>query len=153
MSEDQAATPDPTPPPRELRIKHLQFTVHNPPANASSENGPIDVRDHFRAAYPSLLPGTNAAANRENEIHGILRANLKRDIAAGRFDLGVLDDSKRRRRIRHYWIALVVVNGLLGAFAFWVGHTTPVLFVFAIAGMAMFSATLTWKTFFLRTNY
>ena len=167
MSDTPPDSSEPKPPPREFRFKLREFERANPmplssdvplpaPDPGIQVAGPekIDVQDMIRAgAGPGLAPGSNAAANRENEIHGILRDNLKHDIAAGHFDLGVLDDSKRLRRIRHYWIAMVAVNGPLGAFAGWVGHTMALPFVGALAGMAMFSATLTWKTFFLRTNY
>jgi hypothetical protein len=67
--------------------------------------------------------------------------------------LGTLDDSKRRRRVRNYWLALAAVDIPLGAFAFWIGHGAAIPFVCAIAALAMFTSWLTWETFFLRTHY
>jgi hypothetical protein len=124
------------------------------PGITAAETGKIDVNDLIRAGAgtgPQL--GSNAVVNRDNEVHGMLRDNLQRDIAAGHYDLGVLDDSKRRRRIRNYWIAMALVNIPLGAFTYWVGHSQALPFVCAIAGMAMLTSYLTWQTFFLRTHY
>lgn len=136
-----SAAPADTPPPA-------------PDPGIASATGPISVHDLIRAgAGNGRQLGSNAVVNRPNEIHDILRDNLKKDIAAGHYDLGVLDDSKRRRRIRNYWIAMAAVNLPLGAFAFWIGHGAAIPFVCAIAGMAMFSSKLTWETFFLRTHY
>jgi hypothetical protein len=124
------------------------------PGITAADAGKIDVNDLIRAGAgmgPQL--GSNAVVNRDNEVHGMLRENLKRDVAAGHYDLGVLDDSKRRRRIRNYWIGMVAVNIPLGSFAYWIGHGAAIPFVCALAGMAMLSARMTWETFFLRTHY
>lgn len=124
------------------------------PGITLADHGKIDVNDLIRAgAGAGKQLGSNQVANRNNEVHGMLRDNLQRDIAAGSYDLGVLDDSKRRRRIRNYWIGMLLINGPFGAFAYWVGHTAALPFVAAIAGMSMFSAKMTWDTFFLRTHY
>ncbi|MEY4488238.1 MAG: hypothetical protein RIQ79_746 [Verrucomicrobiota bacterium] len=99
--------------------------------------------------------GIKSAAVKPTEIHAMLRENYQKDVAAGHYELGALDDSKRRRRIRNYWIAMVGVNVPLGAFAYWVGpyQYPPIPFVCAIAAMAILSAVMTWETFFLRTHY
>jgi len=152
-----------------FRVKQLEFERANPaPRSAPSAapahmpdpgipvagSGKIDVHALIRAgAGAGPQPGTHVAKNRPNDVHGILRDNLRRDIAAGHFDLGVLDDSKRLRRIRDYWMAMAAVNVPLGVFAYRVGHEMALPFVCAIALMAFFSAGLTWKTFFLRTRY
>lgn len=83
----------------------------------------------------------------------MLRANLARDQAAGHYDLGPLDDSKRRRRIHNYWIALVAFNTPFGLFAYWIGHGAAIPFVCSVAAIALFTSYLTWETFFLRTHY
>ena len=114
----------------------------------------IDLHELIRAGTGGGRElGSNAVANRANEVHAILQENLKRDQAAGHYDLGTLDDSKRRRRIRNYWIAIAAINLPLGLIAWLAGHTNPILFALAIAGMAFISARLTWETFFLRTHY
>jgi hypothetical protein len=124
------------------------------PGIVPSPDGKIDVHALIRAAAgPGSQLGSNKAANRDNEVHAMLRANLARDQAAGHYDLGTLDDSKRRRRIRNYWLALAAVDLPLGAFAFWIGHGAAIPFISAIAGIAMFTAWSTWETFFLRTHY
>ena len=124
------------------------------PGIPAADAGKIDVNDLIRAGASVGPPlGSNAVVNRDNEVHTILRENLQRDIAAGHYELGPLDDSKRRRRIRNYWFALAVVDIPLGLFANWMGHDAAIPFVCAIAGMAMFTAWITWETFFLRTNY
>ena len=133
----------------------LDVTVPAPdPGIPLDDSGKINVHDLIRAgAGTGTQLGNNAVVNRDNEVHGILRENLQRDMAAGHYDLGNLDDSKRRRRIRDYWILMALINGPLGAFAYSIGHEMAVPFVFAIAGMALLSTLLTWKTFFLRTHY
>jgi hypothetical protein len=151
--EFERANSTPTPPP--------SGTPAPDPAIAPTNSGKIDVRELVRAgAGEGRQLGNNAIVNRANEIHAILRANLARDIAAGHYDLGPLDDSKRRRRIRNYWLALAAVDLPFGAFAWWAGHS-PVIplvvgiiwIVSAIAGIAIFTTWLTWQTFFLRTHY
>jgi hypothetical protein len=127
------------------------------PGIPAADSGKIDVNDLIRAgAGTGKQLGSNSVVNRPNEVHGILRENLQREIAAGSYELGVLDDSKRRRRIRNYWIALVAVDVPLAAYARWVGHDTQaavIPFVCSIAAIAMFTSYLTWQTFFLRTHY
>jgi hypothetical protein len=159
---------DADPPRKFYGFKPREFERANPPRPAgSAPDSPapapaatpppeqkIDVRELIRTgagAGPQL--GSNQAVNRANEVHDLLRANLARDQAAGHYDLGVLDDSKRRRRIRNYWIAVVAINAPLGAFAWWIGHANALPFVCAIAAMALLTSRLTWETFFLRTHY
>lgn len=120
----------------------------------ATDSGKIDVNDLIRAGAGVGPPlGSNAVVNRDNEIHEILRENLKRDIAAGAYELGELDDSKRRRRIRNYWFAIVIFDAPFAAYAFWIGHTVAIPFVCSIAAIALFTSYLTWQTFFLRTHY
>lgn len=125
-----------------------------PAAAAFDPNARIDLQELVRtgAGDRSQL-GSNKVANRANDVHGILRQNLAHDQAAGHYDLGPLDDSVRRRRIRRYWITIAVIDIPLGAFAYYVGHEAAVPFVFAIAAIAFITARLTWQTFFLRTHY
>ena len=127
------------------------------PGIPAADPGKINVHDLIRAGAgtgPQL--GNNAVVNRANEVHDMLRANHQHDVATGHYDLGVLDDSKRRRRIRNYWIAIVVIDVPLAAFALWVGHDNPgaaMPFVCSIAAIALITSYLTWQTFFLRTHY
>ncbi|MSU23246.1 MAG: hypothetical protein EXS32_05410 [Opitutus sp.] len=162
--------PDESEPPRKFYgFKPREFEVANPdaktapppdantapdPGIATAPAGRIDVRELTRIATGAgAALGNNGPVNRENDVHALLREKLAHDQAAGRYGLGVLDDSKRRRRIRNYWLALVAVDVPLGGFAFWIGHGAAIPFVCAIAGIAMFTAYLTWETFFLRMHY
>lgn len=161
--------PDESEPPRKIYgFKPREFDRANPPRPAepsatpptSTPAGPppaegaINVHDLIRAgAGPGQQLGSNAVVNRPNEVHDLLRANFRHDVAAGGYDLGVLDDSKRRRRIRHYWIALIAFDTPFAIFAFQIGHSAAIPFVCAIAAIALFSSALTWRTFFLRTHY
>ncbi len=120
----------------------------------AADTGRIDVRDHFKQAgapQPVVPPG--ARREKENDVQKLLREQFARDQAAGQYELGPLDDSKRRRRIRNYWIAIAVINIPLGLFAYRIGHGLAIPFVCAIAGMALATSWLTWQTFFLRTEY
>jgi hypothetical protein len=83
----------------------------------------------------------------------MLHENYVRGRQSGDFDLGPLDDSKRRRRIRNYWITLAIVDLPLGALAWWIGPHDAIPFVCAIGATGMITAILTWQTFFLRTHY
>ncbi len=163
---------EPDPPRRVYGFKPREFDRANaprPPAPAdaappapdpgipATAAGKIDVNDLIRAgAGTGQQLGSNAVVNRANDVHGILRDNLARDIAAGHFELGVLDDSKRRLRLRNYWIAIVAFDTPFAAFASWIGHDTQaavIPFVCSIAAIALFTSYLTWQTFFLRTHY
>ena len=158
---------EPDPPRKVYGFKPREFERANPaaaaapgatppadPAAPANPDAKIDVNELIRAgAGVGRQLGSNAVANRANDVHAILSDNLKRDQAAGHYDLGPLDDSKRRRRIRNFWIIIVAVDVPLGAFAWWMGHTNPLPFVCAISAMALITARLTWDTFFLRTHY
>ena len=114
----------------------------------------IDVRDLIRAGATSpRQPGSDPLPQQTNEVHAILQENRQRDLAAGRYELGPLDDSKRRRRILHYWLGMVLTNVPLGCAAASFGPGDAIPFVCSIGAMGMISAWLTWQTFFLRTEY
>ena len=159
---------EPDPPRKAYGFKPRDFDRANParpeaptpdapapdPGITAANDEKINVHDLIRAgAGAGRQLGSNAVANRANEVHDVLRANYQRDVTTGHYDLGVLDDSKRRRRIRNYWIAIVVIDVPLALFAFWIGHNVAIPFVCAIAAIALFTSSLTWKTFFLRTHY
>jgi hypothetical protein len=116
-------------------------------------NKPIDVRELARQAAlrGPVLDGTNAPANRENEVHGVLRDNLERANAAGLNDVEP-PPPRRSRRTRDYWTLFIPVNGF---FAFWAfgPYANPMTFVFGLAGMIMFTLGLTWVMFFIMDDY
>lgn len=124
------------------------------PGIAATGAGKIDVHELVRAgAGAGSQLGSNKVRNRENEVHALLQGNYLAGKRSGDFDLGALDDSKRRRRIRNYWIGFVLVNLPLGLFAWRIGPGAAIPFVCTIAAMGMITALLTWQTFFLRTHY
>ena len=159
---------DPDPPRKFYGFKEREFERANeirrtPPPDAPpapdpgivrTSEGKIDINELIRlgAGKGSQL-GTNAVANRGNEVHDVLRDQYERDWAAGNFELKDLDDRKRRQRIRNYWIALAAVDIPLGCFAVLIGPAAAIPFVCSIAGIGMFTAVMTFHVFFLRTRY
>src|SRR5258708_1885544 len=127
---------EPDPPRKVYGFKPREFERTNPAAKAApaaspaadpgivaAREGKIDVHELIRAGAGSGGQlGSNKVANRANDVHGILRDNVKRDIADGHYDLGTLDDSKRGSRIRNYWIGVVAFDTPFALFAFWIGH-------------------------------
>jgi hypothetical protein len=163
---------EPDPPRKFYGFKPTEFDRANaaPPESQSAPTQPvtpapdpgiaraidrkIDIHELIRAgATPPRQPGSEPLPQRPNEVHDILRENRQRELAAGRYDLGPLDDSKRRKRIRHYWLAMILINVPLGCAAASFGPGAAIPFVCSIGGMGMLSAWLTWNTFFLRTHY
>ncbi|MBM3855792.1 MAG: hypothetical protein FJ399_22000 [Verrucomicrobia bacterium] len=137
----------PPPPP-------VEATLVPDPGPVAAEAGRIDVKELIRqAGDPAPLHAGRNRGRNENEVYDMLREQYKRDLSHGHYELGPLDDSKRRRRIRNYWLALVAINVPLGSFAAWIGPGAAIPFVCAIAGMSMSTALLTWQTFFFRTHY
>lgn len=149
----------------------------SPPVDGVAPAGKIDVRELAHAATSNApLLGTNAPANRVNEIHAMLQANLARENAAGLNTLAPLA-KKRSRRRRDYWILLATVNTAIVAiyaaqivlgfqvqclaarmpFEFvnllWFAVTTPQLYVIPALGMAFFTAGLTWVMFSVMDDY
>ena len=61
-------------------------------------------------------------------------------------------DTKKRIRLWTYWIFLALVDVPLGLFAWWIGPKYAVPFVGAIAGIGYFTASWTWKNWFLNTD-
>ena len=159
---------EPETPRRPLRFKPTQFEVVNerkpppvPQAGARPDPGPeapgsgtIDLRDILQDAARGVpLTGANLERERDNEVRGVIREEHARQEKAGLFATGPLDDTKRRRQLRRYWILMGALNLIGGAVALRTGPGDPLPFTLAIAAMGAFSATLTWRTFFLRTYY
>jgi hypothetical protein len=131
---------------------HDAFLNPGAESNPNSEK-PIEVGDIAPIAGGDGPPvRAKSPANGENEVYGILRLNLESDQARGWYNVDLGKDKKRRRRVRNYVVALLAINTPLGLIAWLSGHADPFPFVFAIGGMALFSARLTWETWFLRTD-
>lgn len=159
---------EPDPPRRYYGFKSKEFDRANTVVPASAPEQPvkpdpgiapaidrkIDVHELIRAgATLGKQLGSNQATHGANEAHDILRENYQRDLATGGYDVGPLDDSKRRKRIRNYCLAMLLINLPLGLAAVFFGPGSALPFVCSIGGMGMLSAWLTWNTFFLRTHY
>ena len=86
------------------------------------------------------------------DVHEILRANLDREKSAGLHELQPLPPRRSRRR-RDYWLLLISGNVLLGLVAFLAGPGSPVIFVSALAGMALGTAGLTWIMWCVMDDY
>lgn len=159
---------DPDPPRKYYQLKPKQFEIVNErvpsvapasndtpdPGPVSADTGRIDVHELFRQANtPGRVLGSHKPTNKANEVHEVLQEKYAHDVATGQYELGVLDDSKRRRRIRNFWLILLAINLPLGALAALAGPRAPLPFVCSIAGMALGTSILLWQTFFLRTEY
>ncbi|MFM8617673.1 MAG: hypothetical protein ACKOTE_01775 [Opitutaceae bacterium] len=159
---------EPETPRRPLRFKPTEFEVVNertsPPATeaearpdpgpSANESGKVDLRDILQDAVRGVpVTGVHRECDRDNEVRGVMRAEQARQEKAGLFETGPLDDSKRRRQLRRFWILIGTLNLTGGTVAFRAGPGDPLVFTLAIAAMGAFSATLTWRTFFLRTYY
>ena len=129
------------------------FETVNPPATPTqpAPTAPIDVRDHCKIAADSP-PVSHAPVNRPNDVHALLQLNQKTDVAVGWFQFAPGSDERRKRRLRFFWTALILVDGPLGYFAWRIGHENAVPFVFVVAGVAMFTAVLIWHSWFLNTE-
>ena len=158
---------EPTDPPRrEFRFKPTTFETVNAgvpasegPESARPDPGPrgteaakVDLRDILREANRGV-PACGSARDRGNEVRDTLREEHERERKAGLFAMGPLDDSVHRRRLRRYWLLMACINLPAGAIAVLTGPGNPFLFTFALAAIGYFSASLTWRTFWLRTRY
>jgi hypothetical protein len=86
------------------------------------------------------------------DVRGMLQVNVEREMAKGGYRVKPGDGSRLRRRILIYCATLVAVDAPLSFIAWRSGHADPFPFVFSLAGMAYFTAQLTWEAWFLRTD-
>lgn len=158
---------DPDPPRKVYQLKPKEFERVNTilpgapgsPAATPADPGPqaparekIDVRELAKLAEGGApLLGNNAPVNRANDVHAMLRANLKRANAAGLNDVPERPRGPSRRK-RDYWVSLlggnlaIVVTLLVCGFNIVSG-------LFAFGGMVFFSAGLTWIMWFVMDDY
>jgi len=117
------------------------------PGIARSNAGRIDVRDLARQAARGvpLLDGSNAPANRDNDIHSILRANLAHANAAGLNELAP-KPKRRSRRKRDYWLAM------LGGNLVFIGCTL-IQPIFGGAGLILYNIGLAWTMWVVMDDY
>jgi len=130
-------TPDPAG--GKFTLKAREFERLNGPARAPAGEGegpPEDPTEHAGGL----------------DVHGMLRANAERDLATGGYSVKPGGGTRLRRRILAYCAALVAVDAPLSFVAWRSGHADPFPFVFSLAGIAYFTAQLTWEAWFLRTD-
>jgi hypothetical protein len=153
-------------PRRTFRFKPAAFTAVNAgvsapgpgnsprpdPGPTAPDSRPVDLREILQDANRGV-PVAGSARESDNEIRSALREQHARERKAGLFATGPLDDSVQRRRLRRYWLLMAAVNLPAGAIAVLAGPGNPFPFILAISVIACFSASLTWRTFWLRTWY
>jgi hypothetical protein len=124
------------------------------PGIVSSDKERIDVRDILRVAAHGtpLLGGSNAPANRPNEVHAVLRENHEVANAAGLND--VSDRPKRpSRRKRDYWLMMIPVTVFCGTTVVLTGPKTPFPFVLSLSALVLFNAGLWWVMWHVMDDY
>jgi hypothetical protein len=109
--------------------------------------GAIDVRELARQASRGtpLLGGSNAPANRANEVHAILRGNLDIANATGLNDVAPIP-KRRSRRNRDFFVAFIAGNALLIL-------GTLLQPVFGGAGLVLYNVGLPWVMFAVMDDY
>jgi hypothetical protein len=119
-----------------LKLKAREFVRINEPGGAA-DPAPTDG-----------LPRDTGG----DDVHEMLRLNADHETAKGLYRVKPGGESKLRRRILVYIATLVAVDAPLSYVAWHSGHSDPFPFVFALAGIAYFTAQLTWEAWFLRTD-
>jgi hypothetical protein len=130
-------TPDPAG--GKFRLKAREFERVNGPARAPAGAGGCPSGDPTRPAG-------------DLDVHGMLRANVEREVAMGGYSVKPGGGTRLRRRILTYCAALVAVDAPLSFVAWLSGRTDPFPFVLSLAAIAYFTAQLTWEAWFLRTD-
>lgn len=150
---------DESDPPRKFyQLKPKEFDRVNPPPSVSATpetssasapspaSGPIDVRDLARRASAGapLLKG-NSPANRETDVHALLRQNHERATAQGLNDVAAKPKRASKRK-RDYILTSLIGNGLLLV-------SLTLQPIFAAAGLIIFNLGLTWIMWFVMDDY
>jgi|HubBroStandDraft_1064217.scaffolds.fasta_scaffold51221_2 hypothetical protein len=125
--------------------------------NPAGGNFRLKAREFERINEPGAAPEPPPTEGPTRDAGGgdvleMLRANAEHDTARGWFRVKPGGGTKLRRRIVNYCALLVAVDAPLSYVAWSSGHADPFPFVFALAGIAYFTAQLTWEAWFLRTD-
>ncbi len=116
------------------------------PGITAAGEGKIDVNDLIRSgAGAGRQLGSNAVANRANDVHAMLRENLARANAAGLNALAPQPKRKSKRK-RDYFLLLAAGNMLLT-----LGFVLQP--IFAGAGFVLFNIGLAWIMWFVMDDY
>lgn len=118
-------------------------------------NQPTDVQGLIQSAnVHDLATKANAPVNRPNEVHAILQQNVHAARNAGLNTVTADPNyrSKQQRRVRRFFLFVLLFDVPVGLYAWKVGPANPVVFTFTIAASAYFTSRLAWQTFFLNTE-
>lgn len=131
--------PDEADPPRQYYgFKEATFERVNAPRPPAPS---VDKASKGETPAPSPDP---------NDVFTILRKNQAVTDQAG------LNEVKSRnikyRRARDYWLILLPCESVLGTLA-WFGRGNPFVLVFAISGMVVIAASLTWAMWQVMNKY
>jgi len=132
------------PPPPDLRPD---------PGILPSEKERIDVRDLARMASGTMpMLGNNAPANRDNDVHAVLRENLAVANAAGLNDLAP-KPKRRSKRKRDYWLIMIPVTLFFGTSVVLTGPDAPIPFVISLSALVLFNVGLWWVMWHVMEDY
>ncbi|OHE80236.1 MAG: hypothetical protein A3G75_03370 [Verrucomicrobia bacterium RIFCSPLOWO2_12_FULL_64_8] len=143
---------------RRFEFKAKTFEQANRPSAP-----PVDHRDLIAAANkplqppPASLPGPApaeappAAARRPNEVEEILRINREREKELGLDALKPMQ-ARPNRRLRDWLVILAVINGLF-VWLLFANKGNVTVQMFALGGMVILSAGITWIMFFVMDRY
>ncbi len=168
---------EPDPPRKFYELKPREFERVNPPrppeaapaspppasapAPSADPGRPIDVRELFRQAQGTgPVLSSQAKPNADtNDVHAILRDNHARATAAGLNDVS-LRPKRPSKRKRDYWLMMIAGTAILGPLAVISGarfvagdRNAAPLFVYSLAGLIMFNATLWWVMWHIVEDY
>jgi hypothetical protein len=157
---------DPDPPRRFYEFKPREFeranesrpepqpSVPSIPVPAPNPSAKIDIQEVIRqAGTPGPVLRTTPRVAVANEVHDILRDNTARDNAAG---LNTLRPKPRRqsRRRRDYFLVMIGANVPMSLVVIYAWHArNPILFVYTIAGMGLFTVGISWVMWFIMEDY
>ncbi len=152
---------EPAPPRKTYGFKPREFERANParpgasadatppapdPGIAAAGAEKIDVNDLIRVGAGSGRQlGSQAGANRQNEVHAMLRDNLAHANAAGLNDVAP-QPRRKSKRTRDYLLLLVSGNAIIA-----LGFILQP--VFAGAGLVLFNIGLTWIMWVVMGDY
>ena len=147
---------DPDPPRQNYGFKPREIETVNAPTNEPQALPPVRVQDLINHALAPPKPGAALKPPplaQDTDVHAMLRANVARDNAAGLNELIPLETRPSKRK-RDFWFLTISGNLLLGLAAISSGATgNPMVFVSAVGGMGMLTATLWWVMFHIMSDY
>lgn len=148
-------TPDePEPTRRFYDLKPKQSFERQNGSSAMPSDAPTDVRDMFRLASGAQPPLHNRRSSDRNQVHDLLDLNLRKEIAAGGFEVVPGVDTKAIARRRKFWMPLIVANGfgLITIFTCYSNDAFSAPIFFFLGGIGAIDAVLLFHAFVLRTE-